>query len=182
MAVLGLLAFVPGVAVRQFVRLYPKGHERRRELVAETYVRPFHERLFYVAQCLEVSLAEGIPARRAANRAGQVLGHERTAAATGDQQSVTIINLADFSWDDAEVTFPVGDLGMGVGAEFTANGARNRVVGVNVASLVTSVVCERLDMPKGAPRRTWTLPLPFDAFGEFPPARRCQHPAGSPEP
>jgi hypothetical protein len=60
---LGLVAFLPGVALRQFVRLYPRGHERRRELVADLYVRPFHERLPYVVQCLEVSFAEGLSAR-----------------------------------------------------------------------------------------------------------------------
>lgn len=70
--ILVLFGLAPGIVLRQVVRLYPKGHPRRAELMAELYVRPYVERPLYVAQSLETSFTEGIPARRR-------LRHLRTA-------------------------------------------------------------------------------------------------------
>lgn len=60
LVVLGLL---PGFALRLIVRLYPKHHPRRSELVAELYVVPYKDRLLFVAQHLELAISEGLPAR-----------------------------------------------------------------------------------------------------------------------
>jgi hypothetical protein len=169
-AALGVAAFLPGAALRQIVRIYPQGHPRRAELIADLYVRPFQERLLYVVQCLEISLAEGISERRALRRAVEPLDEEQTETASVGpaKRTFTIVNPSDFAWEHVEVRFPVGDLGMGVGAEFTALGRRNRIVGVARENLVFSLTIERLDLPEGDPQRVWTLPLP-DVFGESPP-------------
>lgn len=58
-----ILVAIPGWALRQIVRLYPKGDLRREELIAELYEFPFKERWFFVAQCLELSVSEGLPSR-----------------------------------------------------------------------------------------------------------------------
>ena len=49
--------------LRQIVRVYPRNDSRRQELVAELYGVPFQERWFFVAQCLEVAVSEGVPRR-----------------------------------------------------------------------------------------------------------------------
>ena len=61
----GLAAFglVPGFLLRLIVRVYPKSHARRRELVAELYTIDYKERPFFVAQQLELAITEGIAAR-----------------------------------------------------------------------------------------------------------------------
>jgi DNA-binding transcriptional MerR regulator len=62
---LGLVLFglLPGASLRLIVRIYPKGHPRRRELVAELYTIDYQKQLFFVAQNLELALSEGLPAR-----------------------------------------------------------------------------------------------------------------------
>ncbi len=54
---------LPGAAIRLIVRLYPKGHERRKELVSEVYAVPIWERPFWVASQLELGLVEGVTLR-----------------------------------------------------------------------------------------------------------------------
>jgi DNA-binding transcriptional MerR regulator len=63
--VLGLVLFglLPGASLRLIVRIYPKAHPRRRELVAELYTIDYQKQLFFVAQNLELALFEGLPAR-----------------------------------------------------------------------------------------------------------------------
>ncbi len=58
-----LLAFglAPGLLLRLIVRIYPKDHPRRRELVAELYAMEYKQQPFFVAQHLELALSEGIP-------------------------------------------------------------------------------------------------------------------------
>lgn len=68
-----LLVFgtAPGLVLRLLVRLYPKGHVRRRELLAELYAVRYVERPLFVAQLLETTLFEGLAERvrtRNANR------------------------------------------------------------------------------------------------------------------
>lgn len=58
-----LLGLLPGATLRLIVRIYPKEHPRRRELVAELYIIEYHKRPLFVAQNLELALSEGLPAR-----------------------------------------------------------------------------------------------------------------------
>jgi hypothetical protein len=65
-----VLAFgiFPGMSLRVIVLLYPPGHDRRRELVAELYAMPFRLRPLWVGQQLETAVFEGPPARLLARR------------------------------------------------------------------------------------------------------------------
>lgn len=54
----------PGLAMRAIVRFYPKGHERRKELLAELYVVDIWKRPYWVASQLELGLVEGLTLRR----------------------------------------------------------------------------------------------------------------------
>jgi DNA-binding transcriptional MerR regulator len=77
--VLGLVLFglLPGASLRLIVRIYPKWHPRRRELVAELYTIDYQKRLFFVAQNLELALFEGLPARwKSRRRPNDVAGAE----------------------------------------------------------------------------------------------------------
>src|SRR5690349_1957207 len=58
-----VFGFFPGLVLRQVVRFYPKGHPRRRELMAELYARDYGKRLLFVCECMELGLSEGVPAR-----------------------------------------------------------------------------------------------------------------------
>lgn len=58
-----LFGIFPGLLLRLIVLIYPKGHPRRHELIAELYAVPWHERLLFVAQQLETAACEGIPER-----------------------------------------------------------------------------------------------------------------------
>lgn len=58
-----VFAFLPGLTLRFVVRLYPKGHPRRKELLGELYARPYWERPFFVAQQFETAICEGVPSR-----------------------------------------------------------------------------------------------------------------------
>jgi hypothetical protein len=59
-----LFGFAPGFALRLIVGLYPKGHPRRSELVAELYTVERLNRPTWVFEQLEVALFEGVAARR----------------------------------------------------------------------------------------------------------------------
>ena len=63
LVVLLAYGFVPGFPLRAIVRLYPKDHPRRRELVAELYAVEYWKRPLFVLQQLETAISEGIPAR-----------------------------------------------------------------------------------------------------------------------
>jgi hypothetical protein len=66
-----LLVFgtAPGVILRLLVLAYPKGHPRRRELIAQLYTVPRAERPMWVAEQIEVALCEGLPLRWRARQA-----------------------------------------------------------------------------------------------------------------
>jgi lipopolysaccharide/colanic/teichoic acid biosynthesis glycosyltransferase len=53
----------PVIATKLIVRLYPPNSARRQELLAELFVVPFRERLFWVGQCLVLGLTEGLSQR-----------------------------------------------------------------------------------------------------------------------
>ena len=59
--VLIVFGFAPGACLRLIVLLYPRGHPRRAELIAELYTVPRVERPLWVAEQLEVALFEGLP-------------------------------------------------------------------------------------------------------------------------
>jgi hypothetical protein len=63
LVVLLVFGVAPGLVLRLIVLLYPKGHPRRKELVAELYVVPRWERPLFVAEQLEVGLTEALPTR-----------------------------------------------------------------------------------------------------------------------
>ncbi|MGW3997980.1 hypothetical protein ACWEF6_31205 [Amycolatopsis sp. NPDC004772] len=54
-----IFGFVPGFVLRIAVLLYPRGDERRRELLAELYAMPRIVRPFWVAEQFETALFEG---------------------------------------------------------------------------------------------------------------------------
>jgi hypothetical protein len=62
-ASLVVFAFLPGLVLRQVVRLYPKGHSRRAELLGELYAMPQWRRPWFVMEQLETALCEGLPTR-----------------------------------------------------------------------------------------------------------------------
>jgi hypothetical protein len=55
--------FCPGFLLRLFLLLYPKDDVRRRELPSEMYALPRRIRPFFVAECAEAALFEGLPHR-----------------------------------------------------------------------------------------------------------------------
>jgi hypothetical protein len=65
--------FAPGAALRVIVRVYPKGHPRRNELIGELYSRPRWERPFFVAEQLETALFEALPQRLHLLRRGRAV-------------------------------------------------------------------------------------------------------------
>lgn len=64
MLVLVIFGAAPRLVLRLLLRIYPPGHRRRRELMAELAAIPRWERPLWVVEQLETALAEGIPARR----------------------------------------------------------------------------------------------------------------------
>lgn len=52
--------FLPPLMIRIFVLIYPKGHERRRELPAEMAAVPYQERPLWLAEQLSLALTEGL--------------------------------------------------------------------------------------------------------------------------
>jgi hypothetical protein len=58
------LGFMPSFLLRQIVRLYPKGDERRTELFAELRALPYLKRIVWVSEQLETGIVDGRRARR----------------------------------------------------------------------------------------------------------------------
>lgn len=69
-----LFGFAPGLFLRIIVLIYPRGHPRRKELIAELYTLSWPVRLLFVAQQLETALFEGLPCRLESRRKLGVLG------------------------------------------------------------------------------------------------------------
>jgi DNA-binding transcriptional MerR regulator len=67
--VLAVFGLFPGFVLRAIVRVYPRDHERRRELIAELYGVEFQNRPLWVVQQIETAVCEGIPARWRQRRA-----------------------------------------------------------------------------------------------------------------
>lgn len=62
--ILGLtFGFAPGLVLNLSVLIYPKGHPRRKELVAELHEVPYFQRALWVFYALQLSITEGIPER-----------------------------------------------------------------------------------------------------------------------
>jgi len=59
-----LFSLAPDVVLRLAVLAYPKGHARRRELVAELKVVPRRERPFWVAEQVTSVVVEGFGQRQ----------------------------------------------------------------------------------------------------------------------
>lgn len=70
--VVALFGFFPSFVLRWVVKLYPPGHVRRRQLLADLYELPRRERWFFVAEQLETVLFEGLPQRIGAMRSKSV--------------------------------------------------------------------------------------------------------------
>lgn len=58
-----VIVIVPGLLLRVAVLVYPRGDERRDELIAEMYAVPFLRRPIWVFQQIEVVIWEGLPER-----------------------------------------------------------------------------------------------------------------------
>lgn len=67
---IALLVFgvCPGPVLRLLLLAFSKDHHRRLEVLAEFYAIRGPERLWYVTQCIELALFEGLPARQAERR------------------------------------------------------------------------------------------------------------------
>ena len=102
--VLVVFGIAPGLLTRLITLMYPKGHPRRAELVAEIYAVPRMKRPMWVAEQLELGLSEGlgerlrgVRARRAARRrvtqdpqaVRQMRATIRAAQATGVLGAIT---------------------------------------------------------------------------------------------
>jgi len=57
--VLGVFGVAPGFCLRLIVMAFPRGHDRRKELLAEFYEVPYAKRPLWVASQLEVAVFEG---------------------------------------------------------------------------------------------------------------------------
>lgn len=93
--------FAPRVILHLAVRLYPQGHDRRAELIAEAEIVPFHKRPVWVADVLAVCIFEGLSERARYRRLhGNTAGMVRvlTLIQIGLPLSVIgmwVVNLAD---------------------------------------------------------------------------------------
>jgi hypothetical protein len=65
LVVVAVFGFVPGAALRLIVLAFPRSDPRRRELLAELHAVPRLERPIWIAEQLEVALAEGVAGRLA---------------------------------------------------------------------------------------------------------------------
>lgn len=61
-----IFGFFPTFVVNVLVRVYPKGHPRRRELIAEMEAIPRRERLIWTAEQVATALFDAVPSRIAA--------------------------------------------------------------------------------------------------------------------
>lgn len=120
LAIFGLL---PGPLLRLVVQLYPKGDPRRRELLGELYAIEFHKRPFFLAQCLELALLEGLPTRWRRHHAGTTLKAPVSLAASGfrDPTACWVVGITprqlDY-WVRTDLIRPFSDV--------TAEGAPHR--------------------------------------------------------
>jgi hypothetical protein len=64
----GVFGFAPVFTVRIFVLLYPPGHPRRAELIAELYTLKRIPRVFYAAEVAAAAVVEGVAERIKARR------------------------------------------------------------------------------------------------------------------
>lgn len=101
-----VFGFFPVFAVNLLARVYPKGHPRRAELVAELHEVPRRERLIWVAEQLATVLFDGVPERvRAHRRRRRDASAERefpelAAAEQMERLRVLIARLRSFGSDD----------------------------------------------------------------------------------
>lgn len=58
-----VFGFFPGVFMRCLLLFYPKGHERRDELLGQLYDLKPHQQPLFVARHAEIAIFEGLPAR-----------------------------------------------------------------------------------------------------------------------
>lgn len=89
-----VFGFVPGALMRQVVRLWPKEHPRRAELIAEVYVIDYGKRLLFLFSVFEMGLFEGVAERlrevREARRAGNV--DDEPDPAPVDDESIVVVS------------------------------------------------------------------------------------------
>ncbi|MBB1158489.1 hypothetical protein [Amycolatopsis dendrobii] len=101
-----VFGFFPVFAVNLLARVYPKGHPRRAELVAELHDVPRRERLIWVAEQLATVLFDGVPERVRARRRGASAERERrefeelTAVEQMERLRNLIARLRSFGSDD----------------------------------------------------------------------------------
>lgn len=77
--VLIAFGFAPGLALQLMVRIYPTGHPRRDELLAEyAAIEKRRERPMWVAENLFTVLFDGLPERRRATRERRAINHVGT--------------------------------------------------------------------------------------------------------
>jgi hypothetical protein len=93
--------FMPGFLMRHLViRLWPKDHPRRAELIAELYVLGHFKRALFVFQSMEVGLSEGLTARirvaRAAAQAARRSQESDDELSPVDEDSPQRISSLDF--------------------------------------------------------------------------------------
>ncbi|SFO88836.1 hypothetical protein [Amycolatopsis rubida] len=86
-----VFGFFPTFVVNVLARIYPKGHPRRDELIAELRDVPRREQLIWVAEQFATLLFDGVPARvqnavrkRRQARSGQRIESEDGEAGPGD--------------------------------------------------------------------------------------------------
>ncbi|MCR6486810.1 YDG/SRA domain-containing protein [Amycolatopsis sp. OK19-0408] len=160
-AAVGLFGFAPGFCLRLIVLVYPRGHPRRRELVAELYGLPYVKRPIWVAAQLETALFEGVGARlsqlrRRLRRAGKAGSRPVTAGASSRVQVVFVHRaprpgVVGNAWLGAESIV----LGPGPGLDFVVyTGQDGREGGRQVAD-------QSFDSPGNAALRTsWLAKRP----------------------
>ncbi|MDR2565918.1 MAG: hypothetical protein LBC97_07640 [Bifidobacteriaceae bacterium] len=92
------LAFrlAPGLMLRIILKAYPKGHERRREWVAEWQAVPNSERPVWLASLIRAALIEGPPARWTMQR--QMV--RRAFSLLGERLQVVSVGAAFFRYFD----------------------------------------------------------------------------------
>ncbi|MGW7538620.1 hypothetical protein [Amycolatopsis sp. NPDC054798] len=101
-----VFGFFPVFAVNLLARVYPKGHPRRAELVAELHDVPRRERLIWVAEQFATVLFDGVPERVRARRRGASVERERrefqelTAPEQMERLRILIARLRSFGSDD----------------------------------------------------------------------------------
>ena len=104
-----VFGFFPVFAVNLLARVYPQGHPRRAELVAELHDVPRRERLIWVAEQLATVLFDGVPERLRARRQRQDDAsaererrefEELTAVEQMERLRILIERLRSFGSDD----------------------------------------------------------------------------------